>query len=327
MSDERAPEIAVAVPTRDRPLRLRWLLNALEEQTLDRERFEVVVAHDSRGPETAELLAEHPLADAGTLSAIEFPPHWGTAGAKRNAAWRATRAPTVVFTDDDCRPPSYWLERALAAARRHPGAVVQGRTEPDPDEVHLERAAPHAHTRRVRPPEPWAQSCNIAYPRELLDRVGGFPDDLDSGEDTELAAKARRAGAPYVAAPEVLTYHAVVPQTLREQLRGTRRWEDLPAMVERNPELRRDLPLWVFWKRTHVWIGPAAAGAALARRRGARWALLALPYLIHALPQEYGTGPRGRVRALAELPGRTAVDVAEVAALVRGSVRARNLLL
>ena len=33
------PEIAVVVPSHDRPLRLRWLLNALEEQTLDRSRW------------------------------------------------------------------------------------------------------------------------------------------------------------------------------------------------------------------------------------------------------------------------------------------------
>ena len=37
------PEISVALATRDRPVRLRWLLNALEEQTLARDRFEVVV--------------------------------------------------------------------------------------------------------------------------------------------------------------------------------------------------------------------------------------------------------------------------------------------
>ena len=33
----KQPEIAVVVPSHDRPVRLRWLLNALEEQTLPRE--------------------------------------------------------------------------------------------------------------------------------------------------------------------------------------------------------------------------------------------------------------------------------------------------
>ena len=40
------PDLTVAVASHERPLRLRWLLNALEEQTLERARFEVVVCHD-----------------------------------------------------------------------------------------------------------------------------------------------------------------------------------------------------------------------------------------------------------------------------------------
>ena len=38
---------------------------------------------------------------------------------------------------------------------------------------------------------PWAQTCNILYPRELLERIGGFLDDppLSMGEDTELALR------------------------------------------------------------------------------------------------------------------------------------------
>ena len=107
----RAPLISVAVASHDRPLRLRWLLNALEEQTLAD--FEVIVAHDS-GPETEELLRTHPLASDGRLRHLSFRPGPGPAE-KRNAAWMAARAPLIAFTDDDCRPPADWLERLAAA--------------------------------------------------------------------------------------------------------------------------------------------------------------------------------------------------------------------
>lgn len=315
-----APEISVVVPSHERPVRLRWLLNALAEQTLARERFEIIVAHDP-GPDTVELLATHPI-DA---RAIELAP--SGAAEKRNAGWRAARAPVVAFTDDDCRPPPEWLERALAAARRHPGAIVQGATVPDPDELPLEAAAPHTHTQRIVPPNYSAQTCNILYPRELLERLGGFVEGLQSGDDTDLAARARRElGVEYIGAREVLTWHAVEPMSLRATLRGLWRWQDVPASVKRSPELREHMPMWFFWKRTHVWLGPALAGLAMARRRPAA-AALALPWLIHTLPQQYGTGPRGRVRALSELPARAAIDVTEVAALAKGSLRHRTFLL
>jgi hypothetical protein len=199
--------------------------------------------------------------------------------------------------------------------------------QPDPDELHLERASPHAHTRRIDPPEPWAQAANIVYPRDLLERLGGFPTEPTWGEDTDLCVRAQRAGTPYVGAREVLTYHAVVPQSLLAHLRSLPRWADLPGMVRKNPEMREHFPMWIFWKRTHVWLGPAVAGAVLARRRGVGWGALALPYLIHTLPQQYGTGPRGRARALSELPSRALIDLAEMAVLARGSIRWRTLFL
>src|SRR5579884_4266990 len=96
------PLISVVIPTRDRSVRLRWLLNALADQTLEVERFEVVVANGSRRGETSALLEQHRLAQAGVLRELRT----GTASlpVQRDLAWRATRAPLVAFTDDDCRP-------------------------------------------------------------------------------------------------------------------------------------------------------------------------------------------------------------------------------
>src|SRR4051812_3550920 len=124
-----APELTVVVPSHDRPLRLRWLLNALEAQTLDKALWEVVVGHDSAGPETEELLTTHPLAKAGVLRHASLPPGTAPPGANRNAALKLARGRTLVFTDDDCRPPERWLETVRAAVERNPGAIIQGRVE------------------------------------------------------------------------------------------------------------------------------------------------------------------------------------------------------
>jgi GT2 family glycosyltransferase len=319
-----APEISIVVPTHGRPLRLRWLLNALEEQTLPSERFEVVVGYDGSAPETERLLREHPLAAAGALRSAHVTD--GSApGKNRNAALRLARAPIVAFTDDDCRPPPDWLEGALAAARRHPGAIVQGCTEPDPDEEHLLNA-PHARTQRVDPPGPYAQACNIVYPRELLERLGGFDETMLTGEDADLACRGREAGAPYLGAPEVLTWHAVSTPTLVGRLRSTWRWRFLPLLVKRHPEHRGAYPLRIFWKHTHVGIPLALTGLALGRRRRA-YALLAIPWLYRTAPQEFGTSPRGRLRALFELPARALIALTEFGVLVWGSIKHRTLFL
>jgi glycosyltransferase involved in cell wall biosynthesis len=320
-----SPEIAVVVASHDRPLRLRWLLNALLEQTLDSARWELIVGTDSAGPETVELLRSHPLAAAGTVRYVTLEPGTAPPGRNRNAAWRLTEAPLVAFTDDDCRPPADWLENALAAAQAHPGAIVQGTTMHDPEEHVVLTYAPHVHSQMIRPPVPFAQACNIIYPRVLLERAGGFPEDMYVGEDTALAERCREQGAAYVGAPEVLTYHAVDEISLLGKLRGAWRWNGLPLLLRRYPRLREEFILDYFWQRTHVW-APLAAVGFVGMKRSRAAAVLMLPYWAHAAPPR-GETPRPRIRSTLELPSRFAIDATEIAALAWGSVKYRTLFL
>jgi GT2 family glycosyltransferase len=319
-------EVSVVIPSHARRLRLRWLLNSLEEQTLPRERWEVVVSHDSAEEETERLLTEHPLARAGVLRHVTLAAGTALPGRNRNAAWRLARAPLIAFTDDDCRPPAQWLANALAAAQRHPGAIVQGATMPDPEEGEIGRTAPHSHSQSIWPPTLRAECCNIVYPREVLERCGGFPEDMLVGEDTALAQMAVGSGVPFVGAPEVVTRHAIDEVSLARLLRGSWRWQGLPLLVRRHPRVRVLFPLGLFWKRTHVWALPAVAGVALMRRSRLA-SLLTVPYLVHATPARHGQHPRGRFRAIAELPGLFAVDLSEMAALAWGSIRHRTFFL
>jgi glycosyltransferase involved in cell wall biosynthesis len=312
-------KISVVVPSGDRPLRLRWLLNALEEQILPREQWEVLVAHDS---DYGDLVAAHPVG----AREIRLPPCGPSA--KRNAGWRAARAPLIAFTDDDCRPPPEWLANALAAAEAAPGAIVQGATRPDPDELLLLQA-PHARTMVVDPPSPEAQTCNIVYPRDVLEALDGFDEErvpLVYGEDVDLAWRAREAGVAQRAAPEALMFHMVRTMSLAERVAFGWRWRQLPATVQRHPGLRRHAVLGVFWNARHGWFLLALAGAAAATRRGPLALSLALPWARAAMPR-YGGGPRGRLRAMAELPGQVAIDAVEVAAFAAGSVKARTVFL
>jgi len=321
------PELSVVVASHERPLRLRFLLNALAEQTAPRDLWEVIVVHDSGGPETEELLGGHELARAGVLGHERLRAGSALAPVQRNHGWRAARAPMVAFTDDDCRPPPTWVARALEAARRHPGAVVQGATRPDPDEAWMLLASQHARSQDVEPPTPWAETCNILYPRAVLEALDGFEDSPPptTGEDADLAARARGAGYRLVGDPELLTFHAVdVPGPLA-RLRFVRRWRDLPRMVRRHPELRRELFLGFFWKPTHAELALALAGVGLARRRPAALALV-WPYAWRAT-SHYGRGPRGLARSLAELPGRVVYDLAETVAIAAGAIRHREPML
>ena len=322
------PDISVVVPSHDRPLRLLWLLNALEDQTLAADRWELIVAHDSRPPHTQQLLAEHPLTRRGTLRVIERTPGTGPAPALRNDGWRVARGALVAFTDDDCRPEPGWLQALSdAASDAAPGDVLQGSVRSDPREAEVLARVPWARTLHVEPPNWQAATANIAFPRAMLEWLDGFDEQIEGpgGEDTDLWLRAQDAGARLVAVPEALVLHAVHPMALGQYLRSLERWADLPAVVARHPRVRRKLPMGLFWKARHPWLLLAVAGVFTARRHPAGY-LLAAPWVRAAWPGS-GRTPRGVLRALLRLPACAAEDTAEIAAMARGSVRHRTVML
>jgi len=315
--------VSVVVASHARALRLLWLLNALEEQTLA-EPWEAIVVHDYDAGTAARVIESHPLARAGRLRHLAIEPGTGSPARQRNLGWRAARAPLVAFVDDDCRADLRWLEGLAAVAREQPGQVVQGATRPEPLEAAVMRA-PHVRTLHIEPVGPFAQTCNILYPRDLLERLDGFDERAITGEDVGLSMRAKATGARVVAAPDAVVYHAIESHTLPGILRQNVKWRHLAYLVKRHPEVRGSLTLGVFWDEDHLWGAVALAGVVAAPRAPAA-ALLALPYARRAMRRR-GPGPRGRLVAAAELPGQFVRQSGEILGLATGSLRHRTLVL
>jgi glycosyltransferase involved in cell wall biosynthesis len=317
------PDVSVVVATHDRAARLGELLASLRAQTLAPGRFEVIVADDGSTDATGALLEREEAWGGLALRSIRRPRAGGPAAA-RNDGWRAARASLVAFTDDDCVAEPGWLAALVDAARVHPGAVVQGRTDPNPDE--LDRLGPFSRTLAVRRLGPWYQTCNILYPRELLERLGGFDATAYSGpggEDTDLAWRAIELGRETVFAADARVFHAVGRVGPLGKLRVAWRWTESMRVFARHPELRRaELKRRVFWKASHYLLLRALVAALLPRQlRFLRW-WLALPYLRHL-------AERGRQEGGGSLaaPFFAVHDLVELAAVARGAVRYRVLVL
>ena len=321
---EDSVAVSVVVASHGRHLRLRWLLNALEEQTLDPERWEVIVVHTYGDETAADVLDAHPLKRSGLLTHHRVEPGTGSPSRQRNIGCAVARGELVAFTDDDCRPEPDWLERMVAAAERAPGAVVQGRTKPDALEREILRA-PHVRTLKIDPINPYKQAANIAYPRELLEDLSGFDERAIAGEDVGLWLRAKRAGAQIVPAPDAVVSHAVESHTLPGIVRQNLKWRHLAYLAKRHPEFRAEFPLRVFWDADHLRT-TAALVAVVGMRRNPLLAAVALPYVQHALRRR-GPGPTQRVIAAAEIPGQAIRQMAEVVGMAVGALRHRTLVL
>jgi glycosyltransferase involved in cell wall biosynthesis len=315
-----APRVSVVVSTYNRPERLAKLIESLRAQTLDPDAFELIVVDNGSGPQTGEVLEaakRHP--GPLRLHTLRHEFTHGPGGG-RNAGWRVARAPLVAFTDDDCRPDPGWLAAALATAGEHPGSIVQGPTRPDPMEV--ARDGLLSHTVTIERLGPQFETCNIFYPRQLLEALGGFDESFGlrpAGEDTDLAWRAIAAGSRPVWAPDAVVWHAVEPVGVRGQLRVAARWGDGARVFADHPGARAMLYRRVFWNVWHylMWRSLLAIAAPAWLRR--------LVLARHLL--ELRTRARRANAGAWAIPFLIVHDAVECWALARGALKARTLVL
>jgi glycosyltransferase involved in cell wall biosynthesis len=216
--------ISIIVTTYDRTDALDAVLRSLSRQQ-DR-RFEVIVADDGSGPETAALIKAWQPRLGAPLKQVWQEHSDFRAAEIRNRAIRASKGNYCVFLDGDClaRLDFVAVHRSLAEqgwfVTGNRALLTQDKTEAvlrDNIEIEgfglsdwigertrggLNRLAPVLQLplgplRKLRP-QAWegARSCNLAVWRADLDRVDGF-DASFSGwgkEDSDLLVRLLHAG-------------------------------------------------------------------------------------------------------------------------------------
>lgn len=324
------PSVSVVMVTHQRRELVGQTLRALATQTLPPQ--DVVVVDNATTDGTSELLAEWVAGPDLQLTVLRSD-HNASTSVARNRAAAVTTGEVVAFTDDDCRPVPTWLE-ALAASFREDTSLVQGRTTADPEQ----QVEPLSRTQWTPAEYGLYETCNIAYRRDVFDRVGGFDEGLAAhvarvlgprlerfpfGEDTDLGWRVRRLVGGTRYSSTAVVHHHVFPPAPRLLVRRAAVAAGFPVLVDRVPELRREF-LWrgLFLGRSRLEFLAAVAGVVVAPRRPAV-ALAAAPYLWTRL-QPLRRGRKGRLRAL---PVHLARDAVEEAALLYGSVRARTPVL
>lgn len=248
-------KIAVIVTTYNRPDALAAVLEAYLAQR-DRN-FEIVVADDGSGPETAATTAAHRGRTEIAIVHVRQEDQGFRAGAVRNRALAQTRADYVIFTDGDCLPlPDFiaahrrlagrgWfaagnriligedLSRRILAEHLPVHAWPMGRWFHAFLKGEVNRLLPLFHLPvpgglRKLPARRWqgVMTCNLAAWREDLLTVNGFDEEYEGWglEDSDLTIRLLHAGlrrkSARFAAPVVHLWH---PENDRGTLTENRR--------------------------------------------------------------------------------------------------------
>jgi len=213
-------QVTVAIPTYNRAELLRQTLAGILRQNFPERDFEVLVIDNNSTDHTREIVASFAAHSPAPRHILEI--RQGLNHARNRAIAEAAGA-VVLFGDDDILVEPDWVRRMLApfaAGEANKIGAVGGEVIPVfPDGLPpwmAEWHAPLAYRSDAGPlgARQLPMGANLAFPRWVFNRLGGFRSNLDrtgtsylSGGDSEMIGRVRRAGLEVWFAPAAAVRH------------------------------------------------------------------------------------------------------------------------
>jgi GT2 family glycosyltransferase len=194
----------VVVPVKDDE-RIYRLADSLGRQTLPCDQYEVIVVENGSqrfgdlAAATGKVRYLH-LSDANSAAA-------------RNAGLSAARGRYLLLTDADCVAEPAWIERMTTALREGPATVVGGAIRPHAPRTWTQRYAITIVDGQASPSYlpalhlPYVAGANAGFVTARLREVGGFDEDLRSGNDVDVCYKLGLAGDEVAIVPDAVVWH------------------------------------------------------------------------------------------------------------------------
>lgn len=207
------PTISVIIPTHNRRMLLRLVLDALANQTFPVDQFEVVVVLDGCEDGCQEMLREYSA--PFNLQIIEQ--ELKGPSAARNQGARLANSELLIFLDDDIEPTPGFIQAHVDAHQGSPAKVVIGYSPPalavqkNYFSLELQGWWEKMFQAMNQPGHRFKftdmLSGNFSIPREVFLSIGGFSLEFKVHEDYELGARLILAGIPFAFKQDALAVH------------------------------------------------------------------------------------------------------------------------
>jgi glycosyltransferase involved in cell wall biosynthesis len=253
------PFVSILLPVRNEERYIERCLYSIARQDYPRARFEVLVIDGQSTDQTKQIVSRFAAESTVDLRLLQNPRY--RPAAAMNIGLAEARGEVIIRVDGHAVIESDFVSRSVDALYETRADCVGGVIESEGD-TYLGRAVAIAMSSRfgvggasfrVGGEGPVDTVAFGAYRREVFDRMGGFAEDIDKGEDDELNYRLRDQGGTIVLMPGIRARY-----TVRGDLRSV--WRQYNGYGRAKPEVLSRHPAQAQLRQ----FAPAAFASALS---------------------------------------------------------------
>lgn len=215
-------KISVVIIVKNESKYIKNCLAALFKQSY--QNFEIIVINNGSTDGTVEII--NSLEDKRIKCFCE---HQGGIAALRNLGVKKAIGEYIFFTDGDCIPDKHWLEEGLKVLETGEYVGVEGKTY---YESQQKSTISDCSTHQFIAGE--FMTCNIAYTRNILEKVNYFDPRFKYGhEDRDLAFRVLKFGKIYFS-QDMLVAHQKKKLSVKALFNRARRAENMVYFIKKH---------------------------------------------------------------------------------------------
>ena len=172
---------SIVITVKNEESNIKELLDSL---LIQEKPFEIIIVDASSTDGTQEIVKNY----AEKHEEVKLFIHAGSRGEGRNFGVKMAKGEIIAFTDGGCKADKNWLKE-LKKTIKEGYDVVAGKTVNVGTFEEIKRVKVYRKGYDVTYP-----SCNLAYKKELFEKIGGFDARFVTAEDIDLNYRAVEAG-------------------------------------------------------------------------------------------------------------------------------------
>ena len=191
--------VSIIIPVYNADSYLDKCINHIKNLKYDAQLIDIFAIDNGSEDDSVKILKKHRLAYS-----VEPEKNISTL---RNIGVSKTKGGIVAFVDSDCYVDKYWLSSAVKVLMFDSSIGIVGSYYGIPDNPTWVEKTWYDLKKDIVGEVSFLSSGNMLLRRSVFEKVGGFTEEVVTGEDYDLCQKVRKSGYKIVNNPQVKSIH------------------------------------------------------------------------------------------------------------------------